>query len=227
MKLVRIPFTEAGTVEDQYSLELGGHMTRQLFSIRIRQFNEAITAVRPLKIFRYLPLIIFQISLLITVSIFVKYELNINNNDSGEDNNNNNIGSLLPQIYGVVGAMIFGFIIYAILSRRYNKKIQKAINRQLDEFNRIDNPKQLNWRVVTESFTYNEWQFSGSLNSVYQMVLIIEIGGESDSPIIIVKSPEEAHINNSFEKQMKQTKDSSNDYFVIYDNAPPAYNEKN
>ncbi|CAG8576488.1 3870_t:CDS:2 [Ambispora leptoticha] len=37
---------------------------------------------------------------------------------------------------------------------------QEAINHRLDEFNRIDNPKQLNWRVITDG--YKSWQFSGN-----------------------------------------------------------------
>ncbi|CAG8551391.1 12886_t:CDS:2 [Ambispora leptoticha] len=163
MRSIRVPFTEEGTILDQYSLELDGYMTRQLFSIRIRQFNETINAAQKL---------LTEIAIATVISVVVT-------------------------------------IIYIVLNRRYNRKMQEAINHRLDEFNRIDNPKQLNWRVITDSY-----KLSGN-----QMVLIIEIGGKPDSSIVIIKSLEEAHINDYYNKQ-----DTKEDYFNNVDNAPPAYN---
>ncbi|CAG8567093.1 8752_t:CDS:2, partial [Ambispora leptoticha] len=104
------------------------------------------------------------------------------------ETNENSVSPYLCAGFGIVFVVCLNALIWQFtVTKKIRDKKKAAINKLLQEFNKKDNPKHLNWRFATEP---------PNAGARYQNVLLIEIGEPIDLPIYVINISETPELEN-------------------------------
>ncbi|CAG8511501.1 4760_t:CDS:2 [Ambispora gerdemannii] len=173
----------------QYFYELEGYMSPELFKSRMQTLDKVVKKTRVPRLLSFFP---FFLLVTILSSPLIITEIILMLKSSSEDNNSPSkpFSAYLSTFLTIFGCYLVGFFLWFLFVKRQKTKRNKAINKQLEEFNIIDNPNHLNWRTEIE-FEKNE-----GTNSMVTLErkLVLDIIA-SYSAMIQLQFPETAFID--------------------------------
>ncbi|CAG8559615.1 14640_t:CDS:2 [Ambispora leptoticha] len=199
-------------------------MSPELFKTRIQRINEIITQTRAPRIFSFTPflLLVTIISSPIIVSVIMSV---LRSSSQGNDSNSSSPSKLFSAYLYAFSAIFACYIVgFFLFIKRFEVKQNKAINKQLEIFNIIDNPNQLNWRIEVK---FEKDEGSNSM-LMHEKKLVLDIM-TSYSTIIQLQFPEATviDINKIYNFGLARTFVSSNlvptTRNSVFSNLPPSY----
>lgn len=186
MKTVSLQLS-SGMAEEQYSLNLRGFLSREEFARRITAFNGTSLKNQPPRFIYLLPLIIAFGAIAFIVPVIVPEQ------SKWEDRFLNGKESSVPPIvwgsFAIFVVTIIGITIFAVSMQSYRRKLLEALNKQIQDFNLADNPRNINWRIISKTFTTHATYHSDRLHRMRhnQWLLIIEVSQSTiQDPEIVI-----------------------------------------
>ncbi|CAG8625252.1 13447_t:CDS:2 [Ambispora leptoticha] len=192
-------------------------MSPEVFKTRIQRISEIKIKTRVPHIFSFTPflLLVTIISSPIIVSVIVStLRSNSQGNDSNSLSPSKSFSAYLYAFLALFACYTVGFVLWIICIKSFEAKQNNAIDKQLKEFNLIDNPNQLNWRIEIKFKTDAD---ETSL-LMHEKKLVLDI---MTSYSTIIRFPEAAviDINEIYNFGLARTMTRNS----VFSNLPPSY----